>query len=276
MAYNLYLSYSGRKTYLDCPLKYKFQYIDKLIVISDPKTSFFGSVIGKIFESFYNDKLWASPNLKTTLLELINPTIDFYFKKEKFNDNVFREELYQNLIKYVPIGLEIIRQHQLLTLNSRSEIKLDIMHFDKNTGLILNLGGRADFIHGNKEDLIILDGKASKYRDQYIDDNQLYWYALLHYLKYCVAPTKIGYLFWLFPEDPIKWIEYDEEILRKCLSDTFIIAKKILDKQFEATPSFSICNFCKYSIRCETGTSYLEVAKEQNNVLNSIFELEQV
>jgi len=60
------------------------------------------------------------------------------------------------------------------------------------------------------------------------------------------------------------------------LADTFSIATKILAKQFEATPSFSVCNLCKYSVRCEIGTSYLEVIKEQNNVLNSIFELEQV
>jgi len=50
MSYDIYLSYSGRKSYLVCPLQYKYRYILKDKSRGDPRGSIFGSAIGRVFQ----------------------------------------------------------------------------------------------------------------------------------------------------------------------------------------------------------------------------------
>ena len=277
----LYLSYSGRKSYLTCPEKYRLAYVVKDKTRGDSRGSFLGSIIGKVFEWFYTRKAWATPDPIATTLSYVDEATQSVFRKESFDpiqDPAFVHMLRQDLNKFVPEGVEVIRSHGLLSPQSRAETDLTVEYSNPKYDLTLKIGGRSDFIHGKDEnDIWLMDGKASKHRDKYVDAEQLIWYANLHFLKYHIAPTRLGFIFWCFPEDPIKWIAYNNTDMRASLDKTFEVAKKIILKQFEATPSNN-CYLCDYKDKCEDGIKYLAKRKMESGgrIENSIFLLEKV
>ena len=276
---DLYLSYSGRKTYLTCPKQYWYCYEEKDKTRLDPEKSFFGQVIGTVFEWFYNKRVWAMDNVTASTVAMIEPALTMILQKEGFDpasDPHIIGAIKEDLYTHVPEGVETIRANKLLTDNSRAEVNLTVVYADRKTGLTVKMGGRADFIHGCREPSI-LDGKGSAHRDKYVDSQQVIWYALLHYLKFHVAPTQIGFVYWKFPDDPLQWVDYDGQSLRDCVSLTFEVAQKILDKVFRPTPSPE-CRGCNYRQKCEDGMKYLAARKVEDDGRfdNSIFEVERL
>ena len=85
MGYELYLSYSGRKTYETCPEKYRLAYILKDKTRGDPRGSFLRSIIGKVFEWFYTRKVWATTDPVATSVSYIDEATQLVFRHEKFN-----------------------------------------------------------------------------------------------------------------------------------------------------------------------------------------------
>jgi len=183
----------------------------------------------------------------------------------------------QDMLLYIPPGVETIRKLGLLTVNSRAEVDLTVLYGNDKYGMSIKLGGRADFIHSpDMRDVSIVDGKASKHREKYVDAEQLIWYAVQHYIKYRVAPTKIGFLFWSFPDDPIKWVAYDSQAMRASVDQTFDVAKKIQLKSFDATPSGE-CHRCSYKDKCEEGRKHIAHRRKETGggyIENSMFDLE--
>ena len=273
----MYISYSGMNTYKTCPLQYKFRYITKEQVSVDPRSSMFGSTIGKIMEWFYERRLWEKPNPILASLACVDEAIDLISSKENFDqslDPAFISLLRSDLLTYIPTSIDIVRSNGFLTSNSRAEEDLTVTYGNERYGKILKLGGRSDFIHSkDRLDVWILDGKGSRHRDKYADPNQLIWYAVLHYIKYHVAPTRLGFIFWKFPDNPVKWIDYDETKMRNLLDDTFRISNKIESGEFEPTPSDS-CNLCSYKGKCDVGKKYIASRRVGDRVENSIFLLE--
>lgn len=281
MAYDLYLSYSGRKTYLTCPKKYWFKYVIKDPARDSPKGSLFGSTIGKVFEWFYEKKAWAQPDPVAATISFIEPAIEVVFHEEDFNpmsDPGFCTVLRQELAHYVPIGVEIIRQNGFLTPYSQAETDLTVVYGSDKYGMVLKLGGRSDFIHSeDMRKVWILDGKGSKHREKYVDAEQLIWYAVQHYIKYHVAPTRLGFIFYRFPDDPIKWISYDGAAMHASLDQTFDVANKIKLQTFDPTPSGE-CHRCPYRGKCDEGTRHIAQKKVESGgrIEESIFDLERV
>lgn len=275
--HDLYLSYSGRKSYLICPKQYQNNYILKVDVPKDPKNSLFGSMIGKIFEWFYEKSLWSHSDPTSECIKLIPDSIKLICKKEKFNideNYQFVSELRSKLHELIPHGVESIRKHQLLSKNSKTEVDLTSVNRSKEFNLSVKIGGRPDFIHTNdNKNFWIIDGKASKYRDQYVDPQQLIWYAVQFYLKYGIAPTRLGFLFWSFPDDPITWIEFDEDSLRKNHRATFVVAGNILNGNFPTKPSKE-CKLCAYKDICPEGQEQLKIMEleSKTNKLNVIYD----
>jgi CRISPR/Cas system-associated exonuclease Cas4 (RecB family) len=274
---DLYLSYTGRKTYITCPQKYWFKYIRKHKVTDDPRKAIFGLVMGKIFEWFYNKKFWTSQNPERKCLESSDLAIDIVLDEKQFNRSShpdFIRDLRRDIRKFVPLAVKSIRGHKLLTKSSRSEVDLTIDYL--KDGMSIRMGGRADFIHGPKP-VWIIDGKGSVHREKFLDSEQLIWYALLHYFKYHVTPTRLGFLHYRFPDDPIQWIMYDEQALRDTLNRTFSIATSILEGKFSPTPSGD-CHRCEFCSVCLDGTRYLASRRVANGgrIGGSIFNLENV
>jgi CRISPR/Cas system-associated exonuclease Cas4 (RecB family) len=273
---NVYLSYSGRSAYLTCPKRYKFRYIDEKPEVSDRRTSLFGIVIGKIFEWFYERKFWAESDVVKVSLDSIESALNGVLEKEKIQiDNEFREKLLADLTYFVPFGVKTIKDNKLLSFNSRAEVKLDVIYrFDD---LEIKIGGRADFIHISDNVVWILDGKGSRWKDKYVDPEQLIWYATQFFLKYHVAPARLGFVFWKFPEDPIQWISYNDDSIRINLKQTVNVIRRILNKEFDSKQT-SYCNLCGYAQHCEDGTAYITAHKltKTNRVQDSVLDIEVI
>lgn len=268
MRYDLYLSYSGRKTYQTCPRKYRCAYVLKKAAEDDPRNTIFGICIGKIFEWFYNKKLWARPDVEVACMKSVDDVINELCYSGKTNVSAypdFIDSLRDELRRFVPPTIKTIREHKLLTPHSRSEIDLTVDYTSKKHGLTLRLGGRADFVH-RADSVWIIDGKGSKHRERYIDSHQLIWYAILHYMKYHIAPSRLGFLYYKFPDDPVQWIMYDENSMRKDLEHTFQVASDILAGKFETTPSGE-CRLCKYGYDCSDGVKFLAQKRSEKREL---------
>ena len=281
MSYDLYLSYTGRKSYLTCPKQYWYRYIQKDKTPVDIKKTMFGSTIGKIFEWFYEKRLWSNPDPIRSSVDLINEASELVFSQEgyrKGSDYSWESDFFSELKQYVPLGVEIIKKHGLLTINSQSELDLTVSYSPSDSNITIKLGGRADFVHYNKpDDVWILDGKAYKQRDKYVDSDQLIWYATQHYLKYRVAPNKIGFVYWYFPDSPLSYVAYNSDSMRQILKSTVEISKKILDKDFLASPTGE-CHRCAYKSKCDDGIKYIASRRVMSGgrIEDSIFDLEDV
>lgn len=272
-----YLSYSGMSTYRLCPKKYRLQYVDKMIVFSDPKNSLFGSVIGKLFEWFYERRAYLQKNPKALVMSWVKAACAQVFAKEKWDpglDRSFELELMNDLDTYVPATVDVIRQHKLVTPGSVAE--LDLTQEYTRGDMTIKLGGRADFLHRSGGSVTLQDGKGSKYREAYVDTMQLIWYATLHYLKFRVAPDRIGFLYWRFPSDPVQWVDYTENDMRAVISRAFETEEKVRLRVFDPSPSVN-CRRCDHLSGCEEGTEFVSsIRVERARVENSVLDLEQV
>jgi hypothetical protein len=219
----MYLSYSGHKGYVGCQRIYWHQYVNKtqLEIPENKVNALFGTVVGNLFELFYRDRLWRMSGIEQRMLDIL-PSVyttaclketrhgAIRWKGEDPKANYASEEaLLADVRTAIPRGLQIIRHHRLLgPVQSEAEIVLD---YTVGEHII---GGRADFLIKRiapHDDLILLDGKGSKWRGKYVDERQLKWYAMLHRLKRGCMPDKIGFVFWRFEaEQALDWVDFSE------------------------------------------------------------------
>jgi hypothetical protein len=236
----------------------------------------FGSVLGKLYEWFYNDRIWADPNPIARMERLVPLAVDKVFHDERFdpsNDPSYASELRGKALGVVPAMDEVIRKHRLLTEFSRSEVDLTVDCHSNAHGVTVRIGGRADFIHGTGENVWLMDGKAYRQREKYVDPEQLIWYGAQHYIKYHVAPSRLGFLYYLFPRDPIQWVTYDSDSLRNSVKRTMEVAVDIMSGKFDPTPSKS-CMTCDYKPGCPEGVECVSFLKAKERISDSIFDLE--
>lgn len=277
--YDVYLSYSGYSHYKICPLRYKHRYVLKTSVRRDPRTAMFGSSIGKVFEWFYERKVWADANPVESCLRLSEEAMQEVFKEEDFSpleDQPYVAELRSDLRQFVPAGIETIRKHRLLSENSRAEFNLTLTY--RSGDIVVRLGGKADFCHWGSS-VVFMDGKGSRWREKYADPFQLIWYATLYYLKYHQTPDKLGFIFWRFPEDPVQWVDYGEQDMRKLVNEAVDTCRKIRLKLFDPKPNRE-CVRCDYLEHCPDGKDYSSKkhveASDRVDVEASFFEMEQM
>jgi hypothetical protein len=281
----MYLSYSGHKTYSVCPKQYWHSYLDKTAPEKPENkvNSLYGSVVGTLFEIFYADRLWMKKGVEELLLSMAEETLDRivvketqkgvveYKDKDKASNYKDRAALLKDVRESIPRGIGIIRYHRLLGTDAEAEVKLDSWVGGHR------IGGRADFImtrlrpHG---DLVILDGKGSKWREKYVDPWQLKWYAMLYREKHAAVPDALGFVFWRSdPEEGMDWVPFsrlDLDELKEAVlvSATHIEAGKakldevgkaeqaqVLHELFPAKPSRD-CKLCAFLATCMEGQAY--------------------
>lgn len=275
----MYLSYSGFQKYSECPLQYYHQYIAKTPVPTPDNRvgSLFGSTVGRLFETFYEDRLWRAPNPEKLLLERSAQELRKVMDHEKKRGGVFLwkggksetqekeskdykspNEVLVDVREAVTRGLVTIKRHWLLGKDARAEVKLD------NQIRGHTLAGRLDFVMNRAAplgDLVILDGKGSKYRDRYTSSDQLYWYAMLYRSHHQRLPDRMGFVFWKSePEQAVDWFPGDANRVDGLEASAFATiaqiekAKKSLPLiAFNAKPTTSKCNLCPYLFTCKEG-----------------------
>lgn len=278
----MYLSYSGFKTYDECARSYYHNYVAKTPL---PKPDnrvhmLYGDAVGKIFETFYAERMWRRPKtLIEDLQKLVHPTIQRVITGEIRKGGVFDfseknlkpgtrsiKEIDAEVRSTIPRGVQIIKQHRLLGVGAQAELKLDVEVEGHK------IGGRADFVMRRIEplgDLVIIDGKGSRHRDKYTNHRQLRWYAMQHQLKHGVAPDRTGFLYWRQPpETALDWVTTDLDALKDLKRAVLLRIAEIEEataqpdpmKAFPAMPSGN-CHLCSYKEICPEGVKFLDKDK---------------
>lgn len=271
----MYISYSGFATFEACRKAFYLEYIVKapLKVPENRVNMIFGDAVGKIFERFYRDEIWRS-NTSARLQALVQPTIERIIAKEVSKGGVVDwadpslaagcrsvEEVSAEVRATIPRALGSIRQHWLLGVDAQAELVLDVDVGDHR------IAGRADFVmtRARTNDLVLVDGKGSRYRDAYTDHRQLRWYAMLHNLKFGRAPDRLGFLYWRSPPaESMDWSVVSNEalgVLRDMIVETLTGIEQDRARVEAGEQAFSVffpnpgsgCKFCKYRHQCSEG-----------------------
>jgi hypothetical protein len=286
----MYLSYSGWSTLDNCNFEYWNKYVNLTEVPPEDRLgSVFGSVTGGLFEVFYEESLWKEDQPVGALSDRVDAMVAKVLKEETSPRKmrpagVLRwkgkgpgqnprgmyaspEALAADVRDAVARGIRIIRHHRLIGPIAKAEVKLD----QEIDGVCV--AGRTDFIIARTDpyrDLVILDGKGSKHRGAYVDENQLRWYDMLFRRKTGHAPDKLGFVYWRYePEEALDWFDSDSdkcsELLSKVLRDAAMIeagiekapkgtpfeeARKVFLPRAEdpnAKDKASVCRFCPYA-----------------------------
>lgn len=291
----MYLSYSGFSKHEGCSFAYWHEYVNgtQLQELEDRLGSIFGSATGALFDTFYREKIWRAERPQEVLMSKVDSVVEKTLseatspRKHKLGGVLKwrgsgsdqnpkgmyadRQELTADVRDAVARGLRIIRHHRLLGPRADSELKLDSVVKGHK------LGGRLDFlIHRTRphNDLVLLDGKGSKYREKYVDPRQLLWYAMLLRIKEKVFPDKVGFVFWRCnPEESLDWVEFDPHTLWDFLSevlDTISDIERRADRApkgthlevvrevFKPNPDKANCRLCPYAVDslCPEGAKF--------------------
>ncbi len=288
----MYISFSRYQKYLECEFAYYHEHILKTKPETPPDRvgMLFGSVIGEVFEAFYRDKVWQTPGVEENLRQMAKPLLIGIMKRELEKGGSFDwkksasyksykspQEVLDDVLLAIPRGLQIIREHRLLGKDAAAEVKLNQVFGTHE------LAGRADFIMTRTSphnDLVILDGKGSKHREEYADEKQLQWYALLYAKKHNRLVQGAAFVYWKpvipnlevpNPAPDVDWRPITKESILQLRDEVFttlsqIEAKRRLPqaleaKAFEPKPKQSTCKFCPYVFACPSGKALMAKGK---------------
>jgi hypothetical protein len=228
--------------------------------------------MGRIFELFYKQRAWEKPNCADYLKSLILPEYASYVNQEKERGGVVNwddprikdteESMLKDARLAVDKSLKTIEKHGLYDPEAKAEFKLDRRIDD------FIVGGRADFILKRSapyNDLLILDGKGTKYYDKYVHKDQLLWYALLYRETFKQLPDRIGFFFWRrLPDTALQLFDVsaaEVDALRTRIMNTIRLIEALEPQgSGKFLPVLSThCGFCEYSTGpCTIGTKYIK------------------
>lgn len=254
----IWLSYSAFKQYKTCPKQYNLQRVKK----QEPPekdsmhNAIIGSVVQRVYEDFYNNELWRRGS--DTSDALMERTEKYYYEYLEnnyvdFNDPRCRfatsTEPLKECYEIVPKVLEGIKRERFLGPYAKSEEKLSVRY-----GASDFLIGYVDFIIRRQDGtILLLDGKSSKHREKYVDVRQLYFYALMFYLQYKDFPTKMGFFYYRFADDPelaMDWVPIERAKIKELKLEIEEVINDIRKRRFKANPKYSHCQWCSYEQIC--------------------------
>ena len=265
-----YMDFSQLSLYKKCPLSYKWKYIDRKVPKEIPNYyyAFQGMVIQKLFELFYNESWYLkkdkcreyifsrAPDIFAEVLKYC--TIDWHDRIAKKT----KQQVYEAYLEMIPIALATIKEHKLLGAYAKSEEKLQAFMDDKYTVLTAKM----DFLIKNQNGINILDGKNTSNKSTYTKDpTQLYFYALVFYLRYNVWPDKLAYWFWR--DGKVVYIDLDKDKVEALKVEIKDVLYKIFKKKFEPNPEYKSCLFCNYKEDCLYRTKKIAENKAAKNAV---------
>ncbi len=159
----LSLSASSIETYIQCPLKYRFQQIDKIPPKPNNPTLIFGSIIHKVLENFHETKGELSEQKIIDILNKEWESVEFEYSIRK---RKFKEQAVEILKRYV----EICSKDKPDVLATEYEFVFDIDD--------VRIRGKIDRIDNGTSGKKVVDYKTSKKSSSAKDSIQLAIYCI--------------------------------------------------------------------------------------------------
>lgn len=229
-----------------CRYRYQLSVVDKKkpAMPEDNRNAIFGHITQRLFEHFYvqewfrlgkgaTQKLYDE--LPATMREQLAKNPCLWEHRSEI------ELLERDCQDAIPKFIKAVREYALIGEKNQSEVSL-CYPISKE----FNITGRADFLIHKGKDLILLDGKGTKYGDKYLDEDQLLYYGVIFRQLKMRRPTRAG--FWLWREANIKWIDFSEERLEELYTKIKEVLFFVQKRDFGANPSTKACKFCPYQV----------------------------
>lgn len=248
-----YWSYSQLALYKKCPLKFKWQRIDKRPMPPwDGKNAFIGNLLQKIVERFYVEEWWRDPHhVSERMLAEIPPVARQMTEAEGVKWLVGEQEKWISVaLDTVPKIIEVIKAERLLGTTNLSEYEIKV---PIRGDLVV---GRVDFIfeHPNG-DVTVLDGKAGGSFGKYVEADQLRLYSLgLLHSQFKRLPTRVG--FWWYRHARIAWRPVSRKVLDKFEAGVQATISKVRARDYRPKPG-GHCHFCEWKTDCTEGKQWL-------------------
>ncbi len=245
----LRISYSALDTFKQCPLKYKFQVIDK---IKAPKTkeAIFGSVLHEALEWFHKQTP-VSPTSDELLNFLkINWRSDIFTPEE---DMIYFSEAIKILKNYYENYLKIKDNFSVLGTETRFEVLLENPQNKEEKCL---LTGIIDRIDKTKDGIEVIDYKTTKKlpsQEDIHNSTQMSLYCLgvinrwPKFKESGIEKIKLT-LYYLKHQETISTHRTQEQ-LNKIQEHVWQKLKEIETSKFEPLPS-ALCDWCGYKKIC--------------------------
>lgn len=248
-------SHSRLSTFEQCPLKFKYRYIDKIIPeIEVSIEAVLGKAVHGALEWLYTEiikKLGRVP----TLHEIIDEYTERWNNEYKENATLFQGEKNQGFYfnKGVQYLIDYYNKHYPFedgTLECEKKITIDL----DGTGKYLMQGFIDRISHlPEKNEIIIHDYKTSGFlpsKDKFENDRQLALYAIA--IKEIFGNEKRICLTWHYLAHNVKICSFrNSEQLEALKKETIELINKIeATKEFPGKKS-NFCNWCEYKNLCE-------------------------
>lgn len=253
-------SHSRLSSFEQCPLKFRFRYIDKIIPeVKDTIESFLGRVVHEALEWLYLEvKAGKLPHIDELISYYASNWRRNYHQELKINRNGLTSEDYFN--KGIQFLVNYYMKHKpfddnTLEVEKRIEIQLDELGRYKIQGFIDRLSYNLE-----NEEYEIHDYKTANNlprEEQIAKDKQLALYALG--IKESFGKDKEVSLVWHFLAHDVKIkIKKTNDELEQLKQNTINLIKEIeTTTEFPAQKS-PLCNWCEYKPICPAWKNSLD------------------
>jgi len=256
------LSYSAYKMYVDCPRRYHWVRLKKVPSVKSSKYfALYGITVQRFFEYYVNKYVKKGISLTDVQIRSI-----LRQDWEKILDTEYviwddpwckqsSEEIFESIYEDV---LSNTKEFDFFK-HARSEVIYNIF-LKKSQD---ELHGRLDFVITYPDGTVeILDGKGSTKVEKHVDNEQLYFYALLYLLRNKKLPNKIG--FWYYKFQKIQYLDFNMDTIVE-FKKKFALVKKSIKEETQWLPKVKItkaCKFCDFKADCD---AFL-LTKEANRI----------
>jgi len=255
MKYNPY-SISKMSTFKQCPLKFKYHYIDKIrFDIENNFALIKGDLIHKILEKQFNYNVEKPEqltndefnNIKKIVKDFESSDLGQKFKK-LMKVSVLEEDF---AFKIENKKLELC---DFWDENAWCRGSADLYYVDKNNGIIVDWKSGKD--HSNNEDFGIKQGTM---------------YAIYLFLKYSYIEN-IKAIFVFVEHNTSKTLQFNRNNLNKYIRLFFSETKEIETTEFFKEKVSALCDYCDF-YKNDICTKPKELEKKSNDFMNSTIDL---
>ena len=251
-----YVSISRMKTYLNCPRKFKFWYVDKLPKLFKPAGLALGNVVHSTAE-WLNRRLCEGqkPELDDVLKIFRSDWFSLSQDEIRFDGKENEDEMLAKAIEL----LKLLHERQTNGTQIREvEMPFQLSLVDRETGEILEAPLRGVFDWVESEDVLVEMKTSARVHDTDSSDNRLqlaaYDYA---YREMFGRSPRIKVLNLLKTKEPKlleKEILLDERDYQNLVGTTKLFLAGVQNRIFHPNKSF-MCKNCEYAGVCEASSN---------------------